>query len=103
MLLCFYLVVWSRADVGPPSWGALLSFYRRRESVGYSGGKGEEQERRRLLGSLGPSSPSCGSRRSCRCQQGWLHVAALFVTSAMRRRHLSVMAFHSVLADIVVN
>ena len=24
MLLCFYLVVWSHADMDPPSWGALL-------------------------------------------------------------------------------
>ena len=28
---------------------------------------------------------------------------ALFVTSTMRRRHLPVMAFHSVPADVVVN
>ena len=41
--------------------------------------------------------------RSCRCQQGWLHVVALFVTGAMRRRHLSVMVFHSVPADVMVN
>ena len=36
-------------------------------------------------------------------KQGRLHVAALFVTGAMRRRHLPVMAFHSVLADVMVN
>ena len=41
--------------------------------------------------------------RSCRCQQGWLHVVALFITSAMRRRHLPVMVFHSVPVDVVVN
>ena len=28
---------------------------------------------------------------------------ALFITGVMRRRHLPVMAFHSVPADIVVN
>ena len=39
----------------------------------------------------------------CRCQQGMLHVVALFVTGTMRRRHLPVMAFHSVPADFVVN
>ena len=43
------------------------------------------------------------SRRSCRCQQGWLYVMALFVTAAMCRHHLPVMVFHSVLADVVVN
>ena len=43
------------------------------------------------------------SRRPCRCQQGWLHVAALFVTNTMRRRHLPVTAFHSVSVDVVVN
>ena len=78
-------------------------FYRRRESVGYRGGKGEERERRRLPGLSGPSSPSCGSRRFCRCQQGRLHVVALFVTGTMRRRHLPVMAFHSVPANVMVN
>ena len=52
---------------------------------------------------VGPSSPSYGSRRSCRCQQGRLHVVALFVTSAMHRRHLPVMAFHSIPANGMVN
>ena len=35
--------------------------------------------------------------------QGWLHVAALFVIGAMHRHHLPVMTFHSALADVVVN
>ena len=61
-----------------------------------------ERDRRRLPGLSGPS-PSCGSRRSCRCQQGQLHVVALFFTGAMRRRHLPVMVFHSIPADVVVN
>ncbi|XP_066316064.1 jasmonoyl--L-amino acid synthetase GH3.3-like [Miscanthus floridulus] len=38
-----------------------------------------------------------------RYQQERLHIAALFVTGTMCRRHLPVMAFHSVLADVVVN
>ena len=43
------------------------------------------------------------AHQSCRCQQGRLHVAALFITGAMHGRRLPVMAFHSVLANIVVN
>ena len=65
--------------------------------------KRRTRERRRPSGSSSPSSPSCGSCRSCRCQQGQLHVVALSVTGAMRRRRLSVMAFHPVLVDVVVN
>ena len=66
-------------------------------------GKRRTRESQRPSGSLGPSYPSCGSRRPCRCQHGRLHVAALSVTGAMRRRRLPVMALHSVLADVVVN
>ena len=61
------------------------------------------RERRRPLGSSGPSCPSFGSRRPCRCQQGQLRVAALSVTNAMRRHRLLVMAFHSIAADVVVS
>ena len=79
-------------------------FYRPGESTGYSGGKEEnERESRRPSGSPGHSSPSCGPRRPCRCQQGRCHVAALSVTGAMCMRRLPVMALHFVLADIVVN
>ena len=35
--------------------------------------------------------------------QGWLHVVALFIIVAMCMRHLPVMAFHSVLTNIVMN
>ena len=62
-----------------------------------------ERERKRLLGLPGPSSPSYRSRRSCRCQQGRFYIVALFVASAMRRRHLLVMASQSVLTGVVVN
>ena len=103
VLLCFYLVVWSCADLDPPHGVSYFPFYRPRESAGYSGGKGEERERRRLPGLSDPSSPSCGSCQSCRCQQGQLHIMALSVTSAMRRHHLPVMAFHPVPTDVVVN
>ena len=66
----------------------------------------EEEKRTRgrsPLGLSGPSSPSSGLRRPCRCQQGRLHVMALFVTGALHKRHLPVMTFHSVPTDIVVN
>jgi hypothetical protein len=66
-------------------------------------GKRRTRESRRPSGSPCPSYPSCRSLRPCRCQQGRLHVAALSVTGAMRRRRLWVMALHSVLADVVVN
>ena len=49
------------------------------------------------------SSRIVGSRRPCRRQQGQLHVVALPITDAMRRRRLPIMAIHSVLADVVVN
>ena len=88
--------------VDPLHGMSCFPFYKPRESVGYNGGKGEERERGRLPGPPGPS-PSCGSRRPCRCQQGWLHIVALSVTGAMHRRHLPVMALHSVPADVVVN
>ena len=61
------------------------------------------RRRRSPLGSLGPSFPSRGSRRPCRRQQGQLYVLALSVTGVMRRRRLPVVAFHFVLADVVVN
>ena len=102
VLLRFYLVVRSRADLDPPHGAPCFPFYRRRESTCYSGGKGEERERRRLSGSPGPSS-SCGSRQSYRCQQEQLHVVTLSITGAMRRRRLPVMAFHPVPVDVVVN
>ena len=66
-------------------------------------GKKRTRESQRPSGSPGPSYPSCGSRRPCRCQQGRLHVMALFVTGAVRRRRLPVMALHSVPADVVVS
>ena len=44
-----------------------------------------------------------GSFFSCKYQQGWLHVAALFITGTMRRHHLPVMTFHSIPTDVVVN
>ena len=87
-----YRILMGRS-VGDPLYGALcFPFYRSWESTGYSGGKGEEREKGRPLGSPGPSSPSCGFHRSCRCQQRRLHVAALFVTDTMHKRHLPVMA-----------
>ena len=82
---------------------SCFPFYRRRGRYRLHERERDKRGGRRLLGSPGPSSPSCGSRRSCRCQQGRLHVTALFVTDAMRRRRLPVMAFHSVPTDIVVN
>ena len=66
-------------------------------------GKRRTRESRRPSRSQGPSSPSYGSRRPYRCQQGQLRVAVLSVTSAMRRRHMSVMALHFVLTNVVVN
>ena len=78
-------------------------FYRTRKSMGYNRGKGEERERGKLPESSGLSSHSCWSHGFCRCQHGQLHVAALSVTSAMRGHRLSVMAFHPVPTDIVVN
>ena len=67
------------------------------------------EEKRRIKGRRspsglpGPSSSSCGSLRPYRCQQGQLHVIALSVTGATRRRRLPIMAFHSVLVDILMN
>ena len=98
-----YWILMDRSVQDPLHGVPYFPFYRPRESAGYSEGKGEERERGRPPGSPGPSSPLCGSRRPCRCQQGRLHVAVLSVTGAMRRRHPPVMALHSILADIVVN
>ena len=102
---CVFISWFGLVRIWIPLHGApCFLFYRRRESAGYNGEKGEERERerRRILGSPSPA-PLCGSRRSYRCQQGRLHVAALFVTGAMRRRHLLVMTFHSVPAEVQVN
>ena len=60
LLLCV-----SRSDQfgvgsGPLHGVPYFPFYRLRESMGYSEGKGEERERGRRPGSLGPS-PSCGA------------------------------------------
>jgi len=49
-------------------------------------GKRRTRESRRPSESSGPSYPSYGSRRPCRCQHGRLHVVALSVTVAMPRR-----------------
>ena len=62
----------------------------------------EEKEKKKASRIAGSFS-FMGSRRSCRCQQRRLHVMALFVTGAMRMRHLPIMAFHSVPADVMVN
>ena len=64
-------------------------------------GKRRTRESQRPSGSPGPSYPSCGSHRPCRCQQGRLHVVALSATGA--RCRLPVMALHSVLVDVMVN
>ena len=91
---------------GPaPFHGApFFPFYRRRETVGYRGEKGEEQEReegfqdRRVLLLLhaGPVDPVDVNRDGSTSQP-------CFVTGAMRRRHLPLMAFHSIPANVVVN
>jgi hypothetical protein len=67
--------------------------------------KGERRitGRKSPLGSLSASSPSCGSYRPYRHQQGQLSVVALSITSAMCGHRLPVMALHSVLVDVVVN
>jgi len=98
-----YRILMGRSVQDPLHGAPYFSFYRPRESVGYSGGKREERERGRPPRSLGPSSPSYGSRQPCRYQQGRLHVAVLSVTGAMSRRHPSVIALHSVLVDVVLN
>ena len=79
-------------------------FYRPRESTGYSGEKIGEEEGEEVLQDHGVLLfPSHGSRRPCRRQQGQLHVAALSVTSAMRRHQMPIMALHSILANVMVN
>ena len=65
VLLRFYLVVRSCVDLDPPFHGVpCFPFYRRRESTGYNGGKGEPereegfQDRRvLLLLHVGPADP----------------------------------------------
>ena len=102
-VMCCDLVS-SRFDSSLLLWNALLSLLLNKGKHGLQRRKREETgERGRLSRPPGPSYPLCGSHRPCRCQQGWLHVAALSVTGAMCRRRLPVMALHSVLADIMVN
>ena len=87
-------------DLDPLSWGALLLGEGKARVTEEEKEKNEREKKAfRVVGSFS----SMRARRSCRCQQGWLHVVALFITGAMRRRHLPIMAFHSVLADVVVN
>ena len=65
MLLCFYLMVWSRVDLDPLHGAPWFPFYRPRESTGYNRGKGEEREREEgfqdrrilLLLHVGPTDP----------------------------------------------
>ena len=93
-----------RSDFCPPAWDAMLSLLYTKEKHGLQRRKREETRGRgRPSGLSGPSYPSCRSHQPCRCQQGQLHVVTLFVSSAMRRRRLPIMASHSISAGIVVN
>ena len=65
--------------------------------------KGEEREGEGFKGCWVLLLLHAGPADPVDVNQGRLYVTALFITSAMRRHHLPVMAFHSIPVDIVVN
>ena len=66
-------------------------------------GKEENEKEKKSSRIAGSFFSFTRSRRPCSHQQGQLHVAALSIIGAMRRRRLLVVALHSVLVDVVVN
>ena len=66
-------------------------------------GKEENEKEKKSSRIVGSFFSFTQVRRPCRRQQGQLHVTALSIIGAMRRRRLLVVALHSILADIVVN